>query len=544
MISIKRLTRGIKLLLEHVYTPINAVLESIFKGRIPLDQYEKQDGTFRVSFYVPFTRHSGIGIDRSTDFAFVLPPLQDEWGLDTDLVNQYRLIEISVGQDTRAEPGTVHGPKNLAAMPAYGTLDGGNMPSYRLALLEKEIAKSENNPVNNELYSMDVPAVALTNPYERFNPVSQSGLSVAMRTDRSYLVRVFTEYPGPNALGTSNLGQMTSLFVTLKLSTELTTRDQAASAQNATSTIDVTSHIVSANVPAKNTPIEADSATGVNTAFKIIDQVVDSKMIGGLTREGDLHGYKENLQADACYDVISVPIFPGWGSVRGGAVTDHLGCQEPSDMPWSAAGAGNFVTMDRAIIPLQHPISIHHVVLGVNYKAPPIGSNADILNQTSVRPSTLLNATLTHDVGVGLITGMRADSLATQQVASVSWTPATRANYLIDTMDFRTNLTETYGYSWDLMSCPLVGYGSASGNGKGYYNQGKPVYAIAGQEQASQTRTTIAGAASLTGGAEQALDIRWKISDAVSDPALWANKATIVGYRGFWVYLICKKLLR
>jgi len=45
-------------------------------------------------------------------------------------------------------------------------------------------------------------------------------------------------------------------------------------------------------------------------------------------------------------------------------------------------------------------------------------------------------------------------------------------------------------------------------------------------------------------GAEQALDIRWKISDAVSDPLAWTSPESVIGYRGHWVYLICKKLLR
>ena len=540
MISFKRLTRGIKLLVEHIYSPINEALDQLSKGHIPVAQYEKKNGTFRVSFYVPFTRHSGVGVERSTDFAFIMPPLQEQFAQSADLINHYTLKEISVGQDTRAEPGSVNGPKNLAAAPAYGTLDKANKPAYRLAIMEKKIDKNKNNPIDNELYSIDVPAVALTNPYERFNPLSQSDLSIQFRPDRTYMARIFTEAPGPNSLGTAWSGQMTSLFVTLKFSTELVSRDLHTASQNATTKISQTSHPLSTPVPAKNTPIEADSASGVNTAFKAVDQITDAGLVGGITRAGDIQGPRENLQQDAAYDVIAVPIFPGWGSVRGGAVTDHLACQEPQDMPWSASGAGNFVTMDRAIIPLQHPVSIHHVILGVNYKAPPIGSNPDIFNQFSTRPDNVLQANLTHEVGVGLITGLRADALATQQVANVSWTPATRNNYLIDDIDYRKIGVNTFGYSWDMMSCPLVGTGGA-----GYYAQGKPIYAIAGHDQASLfTRTNVNNTPPLTAGAEQALDIRWKISDAVSDPATWVNKATIVGYRGFWVYIICKKALR
>lgn len=543
MTSFKRLTRGIKLLIEHVYSPINSTLDLLTKSHVPVEQYEKKNGIFRVNFYVPFTRHSGVGVDRSTDFAFVLPPLQEQFDQSADLINHYRLIGLSIGQDTRAEPGSVNGPKNLATQDDYGTLDISNMPAFRLALFEKKMAPTKNKAMENELYSLDVPQIALTNAYERLNPLSQSGLSIAVRPDRTYMLRIFTESGG---VGTSGwAGQMFSLNISLKFSTELVGRDLSTAAQNATIKIGQTSHPLTTPVPAKNTPIEADSASGVNTAFKAVDAIVDAGLVGGITRAGDLQGPRENLRNDACYDVISVPLFPGWGSVRGGTVTDHLACQEPADLPFSASGAGNFVTMDRVIIPLQHPVSIHHVLLGVNYKAPPRGAGADIFNQSSTRPSNTLNPTLTHEVGVGLLTGIRADTLATQQVASVSWTPSTRNNYLIDDIDYVVHGSETFGYSYDIMNCPLVGYGTSSGNGKGYFNQGKPVYAIAGHQQSTLfNRTTIAGAAPLTGGAEQALDIRWKISDPVSDPATWANNATIIGYRGFWVYLICKKLLR
>jgi len=542
--SFKRLTRGVKLLLEHIYSPINEALDTLTKGHVPLADYEKKNGTFRLSFYVPFTRHSGFGADRSTDFPFILPPLQDQFNSSPENINHYRLIEVSVGQDTRCEPASIAGPQNLAAMPTYGIRDTENIPNYRLAIFEKEIAKGENNPVENEIYSAAVPAIALINPYDRFNPLSQSGISIPVRPDRSYMVRIFTEAPGPGTLGTGWSGQMTSLFVTLKFSTNLISRDTEPASQNATYQVNVSSNPVVTPVPLKDTPIEADSATGVNTALKVIDAIIDSKLVGGLTRAGNRYGFDENLRDDACYDVIAIPLFAGWGDVRGGVITNHLSCQNANSLPFCAAGAGGLHTMDRAIIPLQHPISIHHVILAVNYSTAPTGV---AFNTGSFRPTTTVTAgvNLTHEVGVGLLSGMRADTLATQQVAHVSWTPATRSNFIIDQMDSRhINATgETFGYSWDLMSCPLVGDGSVR-TGVGYYAQGDPIYAVAGMNHLPRSNIGQPHIASLTVGAEQALDIRWKISDAVSDPLAWTSPESVIGYRGHWVYLICKKLLR
>ena len=214
------------------------------------------------------------------------------------------------------------------------------------------------------------------------------------------------------------------------------------------------------------------------------------------------------------------------------ALADPVTDMHPHDLPYSGSGAGNFKTMDRAIIPLAYPMPIHHVVIASNY-------SSSVANDTSTgfhRPSEV---SYTNEVGVAALRGIRSSDFAYQQIAQASWTPGTLSNFVIDRGD-RLHVSATndyFGYSWDFLSCPLVGLG-----GEGYVSQGKPVYVGAG-ETTTATRSTIGNplANPLTKGAEQALEIRWRIS-AANDPTTWTD-GMIVGYPGHWVYIIGKKHL-
>ena len=53
MTSFKRMTRGIKLLVEHVIDPITSALQTMTGTGIPSAQYEKPEGTFRVNLAFP-----------------------------------------------------------------------------------------------------------------------------------------------------------------------------------------------------------------------------------------------------------------------------------------------------------------------------------------------------------------------------------------------------------------------------------------------------------------------------------------------------------
>ena len=57
MTTFKRMTRGIKLLVEHIFDPIAAALADLTTSGVPLSQYEKQEGTFRVNIAFPLANN-------------------------------------------------------------------------------------------------------------------------------------------------------------------------------------------------------------------------------------------------------------------------------------------------------------------------------------------------------------------------------------------------------------------------------------------------------------------------------------------------------
>ena len=533
MTSFKRMTRGIKLLVEHVFDPVTSALQTMTGTGVPSVQYEKQEGTFRVNLSFP-SINAPINTDTTNNPAmsavsvpFILPPFQEAFGGNENDAVGYDLIEVSVSQDTRGEAGQLTPITDLnVGKPVLGTAVG-----FDLTIRNHKIDKTNFDSFSGEVFNLTIPEIALLNPYSRMNPHVQSGISIPFDSQNAYLVQLL---PTVNTC-------MVSVFISLKFKTRLTTRDIGAAAQNQTPLSARNFILQNPVVPAGDSAIEADTADGVNTGFKLIDDFIDRRFRGGYNRAGSSQ-YKEGLAADACYDVISVPMFGGWPEVSGGprgTITD--GNELPfATLPWAP---GLHATMDRALVPLHHPISIHHVIVACNYT----GASTDPVHpyQRTVRPTAANAPNLLHEVGIGLMAGNTADKIAHEQVAFVQWTPATLAagTNLIDRGDYEHhNATGgTYGYSWDLINCPIVG--AATALGSGYSPQGKPIFAAAGNT-ATIARSNIDGGASTLGGGEQVLDIRWKISNGAApgvDPATWAANQTIIGYGGCWIYLICKK---
>jgi hypothetical protein len=525
---IKRLTRGLRLLIDHIYTPINNVLGLLTTTGVPVVDYDKQFGTFRININIPYVNRDNKSSDSSRfgviTVPFVLPTFQELFTKDNSQVDNYELIEIAISQDTRAEGGRLEGITTAAQQNTEGAIIQNEGNAYTLYLSEHEMDAVNPSRVENEIFKAEIPEIALINEFSRANPYVQTGLSIAVRHDRSYLIEFV-----PRTTGKAFF----SVTISLKLKRKLTTRDTGVAAvQNITAGAGATSMVpVTVTAPVGNEAISADNAKGVNTNFLKIDSLIKRKLFGGYRKSGAVY-YGESLAADAGYEVIAVPMFGSWCVSGVPGITGAVDAiAYPEDLPWSVAGVGGLHTMDRAIVPLQYPITIHHVIIAANYTS----SHPDLIGSRPTSP------TFTNEVGVGLLAGIRAEDFAVQQVASASWVPATIGNYRIDIMNSGTPLTTT-GYYWDLLSCPLVGAGGA-----GYFAQGNPVYAAKGQTN-TNTRSNIGTppAAPLTVGGEQALDIRWKISDSAAD----ASRASanvggiVVGWPGHWVYIIGKKHLR
>tara|TARA_R100000664_G_C2751198_1_gene138476 strand:+ start:70 stop:1662 length:1593 start_codon:yes stop_codon:yes gene_type:complete len=522
--NFKRLTRGVKLLVDHIFDPITTALLSLTGNGISRGEYEKNQGTFRVNFNFPVANNfmSGPANTQTSLLTapFILPPLQDEFGQEITSINNYELIEVSVGQDTRCEAAAI---KSAVLGPTeVGGLQLGNAFAFSLSIKTKKREPLVSNDFNQEVFSMEIPEIALLNPYSRLNPHVQSGISIPFNYENSYLISITpkTDYSPVN------------LFVSLKFKSKLRQRDLENTSQNQTSFAARSFVYQPPSLPVADSVIKADTSVGINTNFKLIDSFIDRKFRGGFNRSG-LTNYKEALYHDAGYEVISVPMFGSWPHVSGGPryATPRVGNDLPFEtLPWVNLASNLYTTMDRAVIPINYPLTVHHVIVAMNYTG---GSGERV-----ERPTNAVAPSLKHEVGVGLMSGNRSDNIEHQQVAYVSWLPSTIDTYRIDKIDFNQGGAPIYGsngYSWDLINCPLV-----LTNGVGYTPQGKPVFLASGTS-ANSTRTDLAGTPPPAKGGEQVLEIRWKISNGTDNPASWTSRQSILGYGGCWVYLICKK---
>tara|TARA_R110002051_G_scaffold15110_6_gene47725 strand:- start:1562 stop:3139 length:1578 start_codon:yes stop_codon:yes gene_type:complete len=524
MAKFTRLTRGVKLLFSHVFTPISSVLNLLTLDGVTADDYEKEYGTFRVNINIPYVNLTNKMQDESRNgtitVPFILPAYQDVWNNDNSEINDYELIEVSVSQDTRSEASRLLGIKTSNAVNEEGSQVHGEGNAYTFHLMEKELDSTSigGGRVEKEIYKINIPEVALLDSFSRANPYVQTGISTQLRHDRSYLIEFTPE---------KALQPFFSVTLSLKLKHKLAARDVGASIQNMPSHLGAFNNSATAvTIPAGDSAISADSASGVNTGFALIDNIINRGLAGGYKKDGSRR-YKENLKSDAGYEVIAVPMFGSWFSSQPGPTVGNPAndiWSHAYDLPWSSLAVGGLRTMDRAVIPLQYPMTIHHVLIAVNY-------THGVRSVTGVRPT---QASFTNEVGVGLMQGIRAEDYSVQQVAHLKWEPPNIATDLVDQFSSGGEGKPAYTYMWDILSCPLVGAG-----GQGYKPQGHPVYAAQGQT-GTTARTNIGGAPPVTEGCEQALDIRWKISDA-------GNVATVngvvVGWPGHWVYIIGKKHL-
>lgn len=539
MVSFKRLTRGIKLLLDHVYTPLNTVRTELLVG-LNEDSLETGYSTFRLNFYIPYVNQGAKAADNdrysSITAPFMLPPPQDKFDSNNADIDDYELIELSLSFDSRSEPSNLNGVPSDPAHGKEGLLRNDIPFGFTVHITEKFRDGTANflgEPFKNEVYKLEIPGIALNDDYRRANPHVQSDLSVPFKHDRVYLMEFV-----PSKSGAVDGIAMFSLNVSLKFKRKLMDRDGATTQNMPTHNGAINSPAITINTPAANSVITSSGATGVQTNIEALDGLVATGLRGGYLKSGERED-DEVIKSSAGYDVIAVPLFGGYSVATsgplGGLVPNMKDCTYSADnMPYSAAGAGSFRTMDRAIIPLHYPVTIQHVLIAQSYTSPNPG-----ISTSRVLPTDLPN--FTNEVGVGLLTGIRSDNFAVNQVAHAMWTPSTIGTYLIDRSNLRfdpANPTTSFlGYAWDMLACPLVGAG-----GKGFVSQGNPVFAATGTTP-TETRSNLGASPSVTLGAEQALDIRWKISDAALDVTGAPAGTVVVGWPCHWVYIICKKHL-
>jgi len=580
----KRLARGTKIVPGHVFDPIDDAASPSIGYQVNNNALEKENlanktAPFRVNINIPFIDSRFGSLDsRLFSVPFILPPLQDTFSYSTQNGINYPgvtssrtppsvfLDEISIGFDQRAEPAAIVDNWQGSSI-GFGT-DGGKLNydklgdlNLRVSVLQK--ASKFFNPQGpiwtNELTSFDVP---YTN-WVADGPFVVKDLNKAIDPYRTYAIGL--EVPDSPANGIA----FVNICVSMKFRHELVERDSGADIQNipkksrTATTRTAAGQSVSITAPAPDAAIEADTATGVSENLGTIDEALAERFRGGIDKHGEAPPYQELLD-DSGYEVIAVPLM---GNRRRGGISPTSVELEPY-MKASTAAAALF---DRRVIPLVHPLCIHHVVLCYNWQRwnnVTAGGLADPPNQL---PDT---ATFTVDVGVGIGTGLKGDNFTYDQVASAALTnpyafggvvppgdPYGGGTWYANVIDMvktaefsgvrnyslissvATAHSQYSFWDWDILSVPLVGAG-----GVGYATQGKPVYAGRSWTPTAVTtgylndRENIGGGAPNCLGQEQFLEVRMKISDS-SGLANLGSLEYISGYGGHWVYLICKKMM-
>jgi len=548
----KDLARGIKLTVSHMFdlpshirTTLNAA-----SNLIQQDQLEEGRAPFRMDFSVPVVDGHFVNNDAITssgpidyDFCipFCLPPLQEFWsasGKVAETAPRVVLDEVQLSFDQRAENAAIcDGLFNNGALLNEGKVDydGIKALDFELSIVEKEqlLFNSHAGTIpQREIFSAKLPISAFSDKSFRNNPWIAADLNRPINPYRTYLImlRVNSLHLADAGVITHNSHALVSLNIGLRFRHPLVHADVVsgiAEVQNIPSDHDgepsVNASTLSLSVPAGNAAIEADTVTGVQTNYRLIDTLFQRKFRGGFTKDSDRPGYN-HLDDDCGYSCIAVPLYGNLTNAR--------------LMTGAAASAANFVysggdtgnpTGDRRIITLDYPFVIHHVVAVTNYVNP----------ATGLMPT---RGTFITKINVGLGTGIRSDQYAYNDVAYVDFTPANKATYRIDQVKSRLNSGLNGDVAeFELFHVPLVIQGGHSGTG--YTAQGRPYWCGKSTSRLTARRNvgSIAGVggAPATAGCEQFLEVRWTMEDSGGLDAA-ADDETYVGYGGHWVLIYGK----
>lgn len=607
----KRLARGTKLTPDHLFDPLTdgastGAAHQINQSNIGVEQLNTPSAPFRVNLHIPYLASDIHDDEDQASFGvpFTLPPLQEffdvttattgstgEFGPNiTDTTPRIMLDEFSFSFGQRAENAAIAdqfygdadgtaGRDGESGDTGKMTFDGSVDLNLRISLREKAPMRFstvgypnaydvENVEIQKEVFGIDVPNTFFLDPDVRLNPFVVTDINKSINPYSTYMLVI--EAPGlvkPSSGGNKTLC-LPSVQASLRFRHPLVTRDMGADIQNlpdnttqnnrgAKGTRAAAGASITITEPAAGSIITADQAGGVSNEMATIDKVFKDKLKGGYD-EYAMRPALEELQEDAGYEVITVPLFNN--RVNGGILENDIASE-----PYVVTSGGNQTQVwDRRIIPLSYPISVHHVVLAWNWSAffPRTGLTVPASQQV---PNI---ATFEADVGVGIGTGLRSDGWGYNQLArlairsptdtssATNIPPATWRFASIDRIKYRrrsilrqgsvlTNFSESQrnAWDWELHQVPIVTDGVT--NGAGYFTQGKPFFASRTwtlNQQRNNVMSTGSPAAPIKEGQEQFLEVRMKISDTAGLNNL-ATGSVISGYGGHFVYIIGKKHL-
>ena len=603
----KRLARGTKLTPDHIFDPVQSggsdgAAYQINTANIDPDQLQTPNAPFRINLHIPYIA-SDINDDANQcvfGVPFTLPPLQDFFSVTsatavsgslrtpdlTDTTPRLILDEVSFSFDQRAENCAIadqfygdeagHADRDgRSLLSGKMSFDGASDLSFRISIREKTpmIFTATNFPtthdpesvmIEKEVFGTDIGSFSYTGAFLRNNPFIATDINKSINPYSTYMFLIDVKNIKDPTIA-DNTMCLPSVNVSLRFRHPLVVRDTGAGIQNIPSTTTpnnrgaknsrtAESKTITITEPAAGAIIAADGAGGVSNELASVDKVFKDGLKGGYSREG-MPPALEELEADAGYDVISVPLFNN--RTNGGILENDVGVQPGSE------GASSLSVWDSRIIPIAYPMTIHHVILAWNWSV--------FFPKTSLPvPASMLTpntSTFTVETGVAAGTMLRSASWAYNQIARLVINQPTNSGSStvpqstwsvgsIDRVKFRYESLKRKGTSgawdqiyknawdWELHQVPIVG--SASPDGTGYYAQGKPYYVgrnwSLNAARDNVYNTSNVSVAPADQGCEQFIEVRMKISDSAGLANLTAN-SLISGYGGHFVYIIGKKHL-
>ena len=553
-ISKDHLSRGALLTREHVFDPLSSTQTAIEGGGTLLDTSNlKARGRFGLSVpcacldskLFPFSFGVSGRVLTHWCVPFPLIPTQDLWdgdGAVDETSPDVRLDAIALSWDTRAEAAAIADQyMNIGGTGHEGKLDWDRLAAYdiQIAIVEKSMAffgaEAPWTP-EREVWSASLPSFFLQDIVERSNPLVVDNINVKLSWYKTYMVMLHAPLDqGADGGGSYKLA-MPSVMCRVDMSAPLVARDSGASnVQNLPTyhTGGKQAGTLGIQVPNAASLITATGKRGVQTNYKLVDDLVADGLEGGYSQDGDV-GVFEQIQEDACYFMEIIPMFQNMGDERIMKVGNE------DQWPYITGPAYADATFDRRQWPIRYPCVIHHVFAVLNYS----GINSD-------HPGS---ASLQHRIGLNLWTGPQSDQHTYQEVANATISKTDRTilpGAVIDRIKSKIGgvLSADANEPWDfeIVHIPLVT--GPLGAGTGPFSQGVPFYA--GRASSKLTARTQVGSGQavtdlpFTDGAERWMEARWTIDDSFGVHAAGNGTAgeVYVGYGGNFLIVVGKRHL-
>ena len=558
----------------------------------------------------PVLASIGLSFDQSDEPAAIL----SQW------YGKKALTEVAAGSPTGNQagyqykttgdvyPAGADTPDTFVSNPHLGKKSYSRDDAYaiELSILEKEqtffgaggVTNATPSAPGGEVLSLSFPATNYIADAGRFNPITVDGLNRRFNPYKTYIMAL----KAPKLYDADTLRRahaaLVNVWVTLKFKMELLPRD-ATTVGAPDNVQNIPEHYGAKGAPTvvvtAPTPVEvaagelisADGPKGIvsTTGIVAIDDEVKEKFRGGYGEFSMAH-QTDTVKDDAAYEVITVPLGQGFPFNRMSVRDDYpfapyvRGNSYRGREVGSVTGIRQGPYVDRRMIPIVHPMTIHHVVLAMNFTSDRIAKASDITTphadagQTEWLNTTEPNGTIRYSVGVGMVSGVRGDNLGYQQVAYEEWVNSNSMSPVAGQIDaIKLGLPACSAPNeYKLMSVPLVL--KTGSNGTGYNSDnGKPFF-VGDSNTYTHNRTQVgsivagggAGTYAFSGasqgpsnGTEQYLEVRLSVDPTeVADPYTydvgtnrinWTGVAGMletdiaIGYGGCWLYIIGKKHL-